>query len=719
MDETQDLVITPHRGQATVLTTDKRFVLALAGIQGGKTFIGCVWLQIEVQKKPQGTHLVCALSKDQLSNVVIRKFLEMFPAYKPLYNKSEAKISLPTGGEIVFKSLDDPKYVEGITAHSAWIDEADLITYPGYLVVRGRVNATGGRLLMTSSISDNSWLADYANRLNEKDFELVTWGSIENPAFTKAEWESLKNELDPTIFRRRYEARLSFATGKVYSAFDKERHVIDKLPEGTIIQRGFIGIDWGHVDPTAIIMILLSRDQIVYVRKEFAVEGAPLDLIVKVIQRFKAEMKQDYGCGVTIYADPSNKQFLREVALRAKVEILRGERDIFHGTSLIRNLIYQNRFFVFRECPGVLKEIRQYRFKERHWERKEEPEDKNNHCFAPDSLVYTTKGKVKIKDLVGEEGYLYSRGGRVERFYNVRKTRLNTETLKIEFDDNQVLEVTPDHLLLLPSGLWIEASLLSVGFLIQSVMYENTNIQWKNLYKIQWGKLFQAWKENITQGCLGILQWGDSERDARSLQRQQQRKQQYKELTTGKSKNSFGTTHDKREKNEAERVGRKDKTSFQEVAQIKRGQGVACVTWNRHIQEKETYKEKLCSLPQRIYNYSVCKISSVLPPELQDESKTKKVKRITRGFCSATYNLEVENTHCLLVNGVIAHNSLDAIRYVLATYPIQSVEYKKGVDKEDPPDFWLRRSKAYQNEVDKEKFNLVGTNLGSDNIWTP
>jgi hypothetical protein len=55
--------------------------------------------------------------------------------------------------------------------------------------------------------------------------------------------------------------------------------------------------------------------------------------------------------------------------------------------------------------------------------------------------------------------------------------------------------------------------------------------------------------------------------------------------------------------------------------------------------------------------------SKILSPKLQNEGSNKKVVRLCRRFCKQTFNLEVEETHCFLANGVIAHNCIDAIRY--------------------------------------------------------
>ena len=398
--ESNEIIITPHPGQVKVLQSKKRFILAAAGIQGGKTFCGCIWSQIEIQKQPDKNGLITALSQDQMSNVVLTKFFEMFPPYKQYYNKKERTLFLPSGGKVFFRSLEDPKYVEGITAYWAWMDEADLCGYKAYMVVRGRLNATMGRLLMTSSLADNSWLAAHADKFDPSEFDVFSWASNVNPAFSQEEWESMKAETDPVIFRRRYEAQLQFATGKVYDKFDKDKHIVTKIPKDDPVKRYFIGIDWGYVDPTAIIVIGLTERNNVYIIDEFVVEGAPMDLISMVILKYRKRYKN-----ALIYADPSNKLFLKSVEDKIATTLEPGTRDIYFGTSLIRNLIFQDRFYCFEDCKRTIYELTHYSFMETTSGRSEEPEDKNNHCLDAIRYVLATYPipKAKTKEVIPQE----------------------------------------------------------------------------------------------------------------------------------------------------------------------------------------------------------------------------------------------------------------------------------------------------------------------------
>lgn len=379
--DSNTVVITPHAEQAKMLSSKKRFILALAGVQGGKTFGGCLWTQLRIQENPKGVGLITALSHDQLNNVVIDKFLNMFPPYRKFYRKGDKTIELPTGARIFFRSLEDPRYVEGISANWAWIDEADLVGFKGYLIIRGRVNATNGKVLMTSSIADNSWLADYLNKIDPNEMEVISWKSRDNPAFSNEEWESLKKELDPSLFRRRYEADLNFNSGLVYGRF-KEKHILKEIPIGETVKKVFIGMDWGYVDPTTVVLIVYTESGKLYVVEEFGSESLDLDIIVAVVQKFIKLSVERWGKNPVIYADPSNKLFLKSVESRIHHMINPNgviNNDIFDGTAKIRNLIWQNRFFILEHNKETLKEMNRYRFKEKNWERKEEPEDKFNH----------------------------------------------------------------------------------------------------------------------------------------------------------------------------------------------------------------------------------------------------------------------------------------------------------------------------------------------------
>uniref|UniRef100_A0A7V3JAQ4 DOD-type homing endonuclease domain-containing protein n=1 Tax=candidate division CPR3 bacterium TaxID=2268181 RepID=A0A7V3JAQ4_UNCC3 len=145
-------VIIPHKYQKQVLLSKKRFVIAIAGIQAGKTLCGVLWLIQEIKKNPRGTFLVGAPSFKILNQSTLEKIFEVMPeGVWGSYNKMEQVYRLKSGGKIFFRSLESPDSVEGMTANAVWLDEAGQMKYRAWVNVLSRVSATNGRILITSS----------------------------------------------------------------------------------------------------------------------------------------------------------------------------------------------------------------------------------------------------------------------------------------------------------------------------------------------------------------------------------------------------------------------------------------------------------------------------------------------------------------------------------------------------------------------------------------
>ena len=261
--------------------------------------------------------------------------------------------------------------------------------YRAYLVVRGRLGATNGRMLLTSSLADSGWLAVNILKWQEqgdKDFELCTWKSKDNPSFSREEWDSLKAELDPIIFRRRYEAEFSFASGRIYDRFNDDLIVTKFKYDDEVVKHTFMGFDWGYEDPTAIVIVQVTNRDNVYIREDFSVQKASFSLIELVVGKFKHRYVKIRAS----YADPSNKMVLEEMKKRLHMEIQPGYRDIFFGTSKIRNLIFQGRFFVFKDAVNTLQEIKRYMYKESLAGYTEEPASGFDHCMDAMRYVIAT-----------------------------------------------------------------------------------------------------------------------------------------------------------------------------------------------------------------------------------------------------------------------------------------------------------------------------------------
>jgi len=375
-----EVVFNAHPGQYKVLTSPKRFIFAIAGKQSGKTSAGILWSQLKIQKYPEGVGLICGLTHDMINNVILDKFFQMFPQYRPFYNKQVKTLRLPTGGRVFFRPLEDPKYVEGITANWAWIDEADITSYKGYLTVRGRITSTKGEMLLTSSLTEGGWIEDYVERIGEENTEVVRWASIDNPGFSKEEYEALKRELDPIIFQREYMGIGTKLTGRVYNNFDITVHV-KEMDDDEKEVKSIVGFDWGSTDPTAILVFTITNKNNFYVTEDFSLSNIGINTIADIFSEFKKRHKI-----VACYGDGQAKQFMREVSLAIRFDIHPAIKELPGGIAKVKNLLHQKRLFVLPKCSNIIREFKLYKYLETVTGLSNVPKDENNHLL--DALRY-------------------------------------------------------------------------------------------------------------------------------------------------------------------------------------------------------------------------------------------------------------------------------------------------------------------------------------------
>lgn len=87
-------------------------------------------------------------------------------------------------------------------------------------------------------------------------------------------------------------------------------------------------------------------------------------------------------------------------------------------------------------------------------------------CLSGNTPINTINGKILIKDLVGTNPYLYCTDGEGNVF--IRQAALvwskgTRKTVTIKFDNDSIIECTPDHKIMLSDGTFVEAKNLKFG----------------------------------------------------------------------------------------------------------------------------------------------------------------------------------------------------------------------------------------------------------------
>lgn len=693
----------PHPAQAEVADAalDYRYVVVRAGRRFGKSALSLNIVLREAISNP-GRYWIIAPEYKQAKSIYWRDLVDEYIP-KPLIIKKndqelilEIRSSVPGKNSIIeFKGSDKENSLRGAGLKGVVLDEYafqkenvwDKIISPML------VQTNGWAIFITTpnGVSNHFkkfWDDAVAYESEDPDQRLWKTFHFTSYDYKGQGWEQMHQNLDEErkrlteeYFSQEFLAEFAKFVGLIYTGFDESRHVIDfEIDENWSFYRS---IDFGATDPNAVNFIGVNKDGVAHIFDEIYINEIYTSELAELIKQ-----KSAHRYFVGTYADSAGKQLIMDLSTYGiySIPVKKNSGDnsrnwLLAGINRVQQLLKEDKIIVHPRCKGVIKEFMSYSWrKDRTGEPVNLPEDKNNHCLTGETEVWTTKGKIPIKDLVGKEGYLYSEGGRVRRFYDVRQTG-EEEIYTVEFTDGSSIRASSEHPFLLADGSYVPVSLLNANDLIQSVTYESnytirqkTAVQWEKLLLWQ-RKVLQAYYEStkrwdkskiipITQGSLGVSQWYDTKRYADKPYRLGLEEQSDKK--SGISNTSSEHCMAESRGNGASSGTYQEHTPFsRRMALLTRGERMAFKAWQRDMEEEKRNSSKMLPVWKRIW-YKISDSFSILPPELQNERKTKQVKRIIRerSYKEAVYNLEVEDTRTFVLgNGVLSSNCMDALRY--------------------------------------------------------
>ena len=163
-----------------------------------------------------------------------------------------------------------------------------------------------------------------------------------------------------------------------------------------------------------------------------------------------------------VVVDPSAASFIASLRKRG-FYVTKANNDVLDGIRRVSGYLKNGKLKIHRSCGHTVEEFGLYRWDDKSGEDKVVKE--NDHCLTGDTVVNTIWGGRKIKDLVGNFGFVWSYDEKrkkkcIRPFFGVKKTRENQPILKITLENGKVVRCTPDHRILTDSG-WIEAKYLT------------------------------------------------------------------------------------------------------------------------------------------------------------------------------------------------------------------------------------------------------------------
>jgi len=289
-------VIHCHPKQYQLFESDERFVLALAGVRSGKTSPGPWWLIREIERCGPGFYILAAPSYPLLDKAAVPELRHAYERILKLgkivggasgsfvfsedgHRRLWPNVPFEEPTRIIFGHADKPTSLAAVTAKAAWLDEVGVPDFKqeSHEEIQARVSLHRGRILYTTRPYGFNWLKtevyDRADRNRrgaivareageifhsfpgDEGYAVVEYESIDNPMFSREEWERQQNILPKWKFDLIYRGRFTRPAGAVYDCFGRDTHVVPydgfKLKNGWPI---LCGIDFGAPNFAAVFL---------------------------------------------------------------------------------------------------------------------------------------------------------------------------------------------------------------------------------------------------------------------------------------------------------------------------------------------------------------------------------------------------------------------------------------------------------------------------------
>lgn len=689
-----EVVYRPHPAQAKAHVDTHKRKLLFWGRQVGKTMWSVNHAYIEAVKK-QGNYFIVFKTYTQAHQVVWKQYLTQIPESLRKVSKInndelsitfpylKGKVILPGGEEVLIEhdtsqppssirllGSDQAESHRGIKAHGIIFDEyADQNPDNWDAVYQPMFSTTDGWAAFLSTPKGyNHWEQLVREAQDHPElwyYSEATWR--DNPMITKQFIDGVREEAvrrnKLSTFLQEYELEFRSVEGAVYPDFDRKIHVVkpkDIPTEGVI----YAGVDFGFENPTAVCFMIVDYAGIHWQWDEIYVTHTTINDLADIIWAKLGDRKLTLMVGDSAQAEHIANLQSKGFPI---VPVSKIRDSIQLGINLISQQLKPRiqlagppkpSTFIGSNCIHTIYEFEQYKYPENKNDLnpKEIPLKANDHmCFVAQTLITTDKGEVPIYKVKPGMEVLTTEGYKpvLRRFNNgkqrVQKYRLHFDTFSVE------LECTPDHLIRTQLG-WTPIAELNKAhkiYLDKSLMAEPTTYMQVSVTT-----------QNPTTDY--ILTYGYTTTDPSQKDITFTMKTTTPGTTPSTTSSSLNLTSTSRP---TFKPGLKP--ILNGLSAFRLG-GLKRLKLGTKVQKAMSGTFNTAKIVGWINRFTPKSVNSVASRTKQEPLappssaiKTAKLRRLELGAkrTVTVYDLEVEDTHEYLANGVLAHNC-DARRYL-------------------------------------------------------
>lgn len=306
--------------------------------------------------------MICRRYGTTMRNSVFKLFKDVIESFKITHltriKESDMSITLPNGSEIIFVGLDNEEKllsIAGIT--DVFIEE--VYEVPKEIVdqlnLRMRGKAPNQQIYMAfNPISAKHWLYDFCEGSTRPESSIYSQSTFRDNPFLPDEYVKALEDMYRTNPNK---ARVfcdgnwgADVEGLVY-----KNHILSDFDINELIKQGLevrVGIDWGFVDPTTVVVSLFDKPKKeIYIIGEFYKRGATLEEIKDGIIQLGIGKQKMYCDG----AEPDKVDYLRRNGFNA-VSAKKGAGSVKAGISFLQDM----KIICHESCVNVAAELENY-----------------------------------------------------------------------------------------------------------------------------------------------------------------------------------------------------------------------------------------------------------------------------------------------------------------------------------------------------------------------
>lgn len=316
--------------------------------------------------------------------------------------------------------------------------------------------------------SPSHWLKEFLD--SDADIYQQHYTIFDNPFLPQDFVDELCKEYAGTVYYQRYIlGEWALAEGLIYPMFEQ---ALESPPQGVPGQM-VLSVDYGTMNAFAALLWAKYGD-IWYCIDEYYYSGRTSG-IQKTDEEYAADIDKwleplFYGDGalynesrkLRVIIDPSAASFIALLRKRGKYHVLPADNAVLDGIRETATCMQTGKIKISPNCKAWIKEAGGYVWDEESVE--DRPMKVNDHCLSGDTVVITENGGVKISELVGKKGRVWSynvetQNAELKPFHDVRMTRESADLICITLENGKQIKCTEDHLILTKNG-YIEAKYL-------------------------------------------------------------------------------------------------------------------------------------------------------------------------------------------------------------------------------------------------------------------